>query len=79
MSVYEPSPIKRQRRSKADHESLERAQHAAHLAQYISKQVPEPPFRKPGSVQRASEWQRKSPFKRPGEAIPVLVRDQRHW
>jgi len=66
-------------RKQRHHESLERAQHAAHLTQYISKRVPEPPFRRPGSVHRVSEAQRKNPFKRPGEAVPVSVRDQRHW
>ena len=65
-------------RNERHHESRERAQHAARLTQYISKRVPEPPFRKPGSVQRVSEAQRKNPFKRPGEAVPVSVRDQRH-
>jgi len=66
-------------RKERHHESLERAQHAAHLTQYIGKGVPEPPFRRPGSAQRVSEGQRKSPFKpRGGEAVPVLVRDQRH-
>jgi len=66
-------------RKQRHHESLERAQHAAHLTQYISKRVPEPPFRKPGSIQRMSGGQSKNPFKRPGEALPVRVRDQRHW
>ena len=66
-------------RKERHHEALQRAQQAARLAQYIGKRVPEPPFRKPGSAQRVSEAQRKNPFKRAGEDIPVRVRDQRHW
>ena len=62
-------------------EALERAQRATQLTQYISKRVPEPPFKKPNpaGVQRASEGRSKNPFKRPGEALPLSVRDQRHW
>ena len=66
-------------RKERHHEALERAQRVSQLVQYISKRVPEPPCRRPGSAQRVSEAQRKNPFKRAGEAIPVRVRDQRHW
>jgi len=66
-------------RKERHHESLERSQHAARLVQYIGTRVPEPPFKRPSSAQRVSEAQRKNPFKRAGEAIPIRVHDARHW
>jgi hypothetical protein len=41
-------------RRERHHKSLENAQHASRLTQLIGKQVPEPPFPKPGSRSRGS-------------------------